>query len=229
MVDGMLAGVKQLTVNMLSESIQFTLATRRQTQLFEHTTQIVEALLLELLQKQQDAVRTIVACETHKPITYAEELLRSERENTTRKLMNERTLQRVNEYFDKLDAKTNKQTKLEDRKRKAADSEWVVKCLGFDSYSEEVKAMVTPISYYRVASLQMVDTIAKHLEYGFIYALESNLKDRLREKLQVMDTDHCAQLLAEDPHREETRRRLVVEKEKLLKAMDELRSLPQLR
>ena len=95
MIDSTLEEIKYLMVKMLSESIETTLATRRETRFFRDATQVVENLFLELLQKQEDLVHTIVACETHKPITYDNEALKSGRDTARQKLQEDRISQRV--------------------------------------------------------------------------------------------------------------------------------------
>ena len=126
-----------------------------------------------------------------------------------------------------MDSSGGKPTKTEERAKKAIDATFI-KALGPDPYRQEIDAMATPIAYYNIASTQVLDSIAKHLEFGLIDALEKGLQDRLQDDLKSMDEDYCVELLAEDPRRENLRRRLLAEKEKLAKAMDELQGLPNL-
>ena len=231
MINTTLKEIKQLMVDMLSKSVQDTLATRRETQLFRDTKQAVRDLFLELLQKQQDLINTVVTSHTHKPIIYAVGVLAQAKEFSGQQLETERSRHRVNEYFDKLDAKLEKigkqPTKPDERQKKFADAAWIKSTLGTDPYHREISAMVTPVSYYDVVAIQILDNIARHLELGLIDGLEKELKERLFEELKFTDPEHCAQLLAEDPRREKKRLDLIGEKIKLEKAIQELRGLPE--
>lgn len=227
MIDAALREVQDLMSDALGEIIHEKLANRRQTQLFTETIRIVKDLLLELLDSQIQGVHHMVACEMHKPITYANDTLKSIAAVASKELHAKRLETRIDEHYNTLEANGGKVVKSEDRKKKAGDSAWVHSVLGPDTYGRELTAMATPLAYYDIASARMIDNIATHLEYGLFHAIETELRGRLFDGLRTQDSDHCAQLLAEDPRREEQRRRLTAEKEKLLQALDELRGLPQ--
>ena len=228
LVHNSLGAVRDLVATMLSESIENTLGTRQDTLLLKDVGQAIQDLFLELMDHQQDKIETLVTYETHKPITYASNALKQGLEATERDLESQRIEVRVNEHFDTIESNGFKVPKMEERKKKAGDPNWVQQTLGSDPYAREVKAMATPFAYYDIASARLLDTIAMHLEYELMYTIENNLRARLMDRLQATDSEHCAQLLAENPRREDQRRRLVSEKAKLLQALQELQGLPQL-
>lgn len=173
MVDSTLENVQQLTANMISTCISEVLSSRRQTKLFTEASHVVSSLFLELMCKQRDLLHNVVACEMHKPITYAHTALKADTEANKQDLISDRTNQRLNEYFDALDSRIKQPAKQEERKKQAN--------LGPDPYVREVEAVAKIHAYYDIASRGMVDAVAKHLEYGLMHALEMSLKDRLRE------------------------------------------------
>ena len=154
--------------------------------------------------------------------------MRQGKEQVRQELQKDRLWQRANEFINKLVPRRCKQTKTDDRKKKLNDTAWIQQNLGADKYSREVAAMADPIAYYDIASSRIVDSIANHLEYGLLHGLEKDLKAKLFNGLQATDSGHCALLLAEDPSREELRRSLIEEKQKLLQASEVLQKLPQL-
>ncbi|KAK3707741.1 hypothetical protein LTR37_011918 [Vermiconidia calcicola] len=221
--------IQELLVGMLAKSVEDTWASRRGTRLFDDATEAIEELFLGFMQTRRTTIAELIADETYKPITYGDVVFRQAKESAKGELLENRASQRVKEHFDKLDAKqaSNKIMKPEERKKKAADSAFL-STLGADPYAREINAMRTPIAYYTVASNRFMDNIALSLDRCLLGALEQGLKEKLQKSLDVLNPEHCADLLQEDPQREADRQALLAEKTNLLQAMEELQGLPHL-
>ncbi|KAK5123566.1 hypothetical protein LTR85_002604 [Meristemomyces frigidus] len=222
LVTTLLGKVQQQMAGMLKESIDDSLSTRRQTQLYIKVTEAIDAIVTDALRAQSNVIVHLVDCETYKPITYNPNL-RQLTEQAKSKLKTDRRIERVDEYCDALDAKGVKVPTAQERAKKLEELE---SKMGADKYGREVAAMATPLAYYDLASARMLDNIATHLECGLMGALEANLRNALRASLRVTDEGYCVQLLAEDPEREKMRMRLLGEREKLGIALEELRGWP---
>lgn len=223
-VHNTLQAIQVLLEQMLIRVLDGALAARKHTKLYFEAKRVVELVFAEHMHRQSNLVYNIVACETHKPVTNAVTTLKEQKQTEKEELLNDRKATRINEYYDVQDAKTGKTTKPEERKKKATD-DWIKSALGNDRYTREVEAMGPPFAYYDIAFSRMVDTIDNHLQFGLIYKIQEQVQTTLRDGLDVCNSEHCAQLLAEDREREELRRRLVVEKTKLEQAVEELRGL----
>ena len=222
-VGDLMTGIRKLLAETMERTIQETLETRPQTQLFVDVKTTVEDFCTTVLSAQTKAIMHIVACELHKPVTCIVNL----RELTTHaetKLRHDRLVQRVNEYLDPLEAKGVKVPSKADRLKKLTEYEPKIKQ---DDYSREVSALGTPLAYYDIAAARMLDNIASHLELGLLHPLEIELRPTLKAALRVTDEAHCVHLLAEDPGGEAERGRLVLEREKLEMALRELQGLPR--
>ena len=213
---------------VLGNCIADTLESRTGTELFTKVMDAVQKIVDDIWTEETNHIDHLVACEMHTPITYAGGINRISAE-VRAKLQESRTAERVEEYYDTMEAE--KKVKVptgQKRKDKIHDLEFVTKSLGPDTYANEVTAMVSPLAYYDLASARLTDTVANHLEFGIMHAIETKLQVRLMLELRVTDQTYCAELLAEDPAREAERRRLIAEPEKLIKAVEELKGLPGL-
>jgi len=225
LVKDLLSKANTLLATTVQTGIADVLAARRQTQLFADVNTIVETLVKTLIQEETKRAMHLVDCEMHKPITY-NLLLGQQAEAEKAKLLRMRHAERVDEHYDTLEAKGWRNIPNKQERKKKLDDEGLKATLGPDRYSREVAAMATPSTYYDLASARMLDTIANHLEFGLMYAIETNLRNAMRTGLKVTDEVHCMQLLAEDPERERLRATLTTEKEKLGMALEELEALP---
>ena len=225
LVENLLSRVFDLIKHRIGTSIVDTLFARRGTRLFTDTNNIVVTLVKSLLREEEKRILYLVSCEMHKPITYNFQHLRQQTETEKTQLLKLRYIERVNEHYDTLESKGMKVPTGEDRRKKCNSDDNLRAQLGPDRYSREVEALATPLVYYDLASARMLDTIANHLEFGLLYGLETNLRSALREGLKVTDEEYCQALLAEDPQREELRRRLTIEKGKLEEAVASLQGL----
>ena len=226
LTEDLLDNIQRVVGSTVANCISEALSSRRGTELFTQTIKIVEAFCHQVHADETAFIEHLVQCETHKPITYAGGLKQST-EETRGKLKAARLKERMDEYFDTLEAE--KQVKVptgEKRKDKCRDADFVTKTLGPDKFGSEVSAMASPLAYYDLAAGRLLDTVANHIEFGIVYAIERKLQVELMLGLKVTDADFCARLLAEDPEREAERLKLGAEKEKLIEAVEELKGLP---
>lgn len=224
-VSELMEAVQRHTGDMLAECITEALATRAGTALFDQAMKAMQTVYNGIHVAEVVHIDHLVNCEMYKPITYAGGLKTEEVKST---LQTGRTAQRVDEYYDTLEA-SSKNSKVpigQKRKELTKDLSFVTKTLGADKYATEVGAMASPLAYYDLAAARLTDTVANHLEYGILHTLEEKLQLRLMLELRVNNAEYCEELLAEDPAREEERQRLLAEQNKLLKAVEELKGLP---
>ncbi|KAI6801187.1 P-loop containing nucleoside triphosphate hydrolase protein [Hortaea werneckii] len=228
LVEELLVRIYRLLADKLQACIYEVLPARQSTQLLRDISGILESLVKDLVTQQKERIAYLVNCEMHKPITYNNKLLATETAAQKNRLEQLRHIERVNEYYDTLESKGAARIPYgEERKRKFED-QTLRSQLGPDCYNREVDALATPLAYYDIASLRLLDTIASHLEFGLMYGLETRLRDALRTGLKVTEEQHCLELLAEDPERENLGLRLTAEKEKLVMAMKDLDGLPNM-
>lgn len=223
LVDDLLQKVRGVVEGMLATSIDAQLAARAKTQLYKQTYQLVNTFGSSLFDTQVQCVKHIVDCELHKPITYSETLLFDMKNQKLDKLQGFRDKQRVIEYVEQQDARNHKSTSRAERER---DHMKYIGLCGSDEYKREVEAMATPLAFYDIASANLVDTLAKQLQFGLLHQLETSLHNVLFIGLHATDEAHCTFLLAEDPAREAQRIALLGERQKLATALEELEAFP---
>lgn len=228
LVEDLLVRIHRLLAEKLQGCVLETLPVRQSTRLLSDICDILESLLGNLLTQQKERIAYVVNCEMHKPITYDNSSLSSQTAAQKDRLAHLRHVERVNEYYDTLEARGATRVPYGDEREKKFEDQALRSQLGPDCYSNEVTALATPLAYYDIASARMLDTIASHLEFGLIFGLETNLREALRTGLKVTEEQHCRELLAEDPERENLRLRLTAEKEKLMMAMKDLEGLPDM-
>ncbi|KAI7204945.1 P-loop containing nucleoside triphosphate hydrolase protein [Hortaea werneckii] len=228
LVDELLVRIYRLLADKLQACIYEVLPARESTQLLRDISGILEGLVKDLLTQQKERIAYLVDCEMHKPITYNNKLLATETAAQKDSLIQLRHIERVNEYYDTLESKGAPRVPIGEERKKKFEDQTLRSQLGPDCYSREVNALATPLAYYDIASSRLLDTIASHLEFGLMHGLETKLRDALRTGLKVTEEQHCLELLAEDPERENLRRRLTAEKEKLTMAMRDLEGLPNM-
>jgi hypothetical protein len=214
--------VKQYVEGMLVKSIRQVLAKRASTQLLNEVSRLTRNLFSSHTAQLDGYVQNAVACETHRPVTY--QALKTLSDPCRKSLYEDRMTQRINEYYEQMEAKTGKVLPTSDKSKKRGElAEGPLKS---DQYEREVGAMATPLAYYDLASARIVDTIAMLIDHNLLNKLEKELGDTLRDGLRITDEEYCIKLLAEDPEREAYRTSLEVEKEKLNIALAELNALP---
>ncbi|KAF2718418.1 P-loop containing nucleoside triphosphate hydrolase protein [Polychaeton citri CBS 116435] len=222
MINALLAGVKKLGSSMIRNAIDRALDSRHDTKMYSEASKCVQMFWDRLALKQQTDVQHLLQCEMRKAVTYQV----GQRAREHDELLAQRQLQRVNEYFDGLDLKGQRVPASEGRIAKLQDVKWVKEHLGNDDFAQEIFAMSLVLDYYNVATGRILDTVAVLLDNGLLQHLHRETLGKLLEGLRAHDNDSCAELLADDPQREQERLRLMCEKEKLLQALQELQSLP---
>ncbi|KAK4579939.1 hypothetical protein LTR86_000140 [Recurvomyces mirabilis] len=221
LVPRLMGQISNLVSEMLKDSIDQALATRKRTQLFVRSTKAIEHLFEGLMTGVHERVSNTLACEMNRPITY--QSVKTLAEPVRAKLLQDRATIRVNEYYDTLESKGAKVPPTAERMKKRVDLENGP--LRTDEWGREVAAMATPLTYYDIASGRLLDSISLMLDYNLLRGLQVELLDTLRFELRVTDEAYCAELIAEDPAREKRRRHLEVEKGKLNLALAELQGL----
>nr|POF04564.1 interferon-induced gtp-binding protein mx3 [Quercus suber] len=216
----LMAKIKTNVQSLLADSINHHLANRTKTQLYARTFKISEAFCSELLEMQMQSVKHILLCHFHKPLTYNDVVMSELRASTLQRLEEAREAQRLREYFEGSKFKGSKAPPPSDY-HKHADK------LGPDSFSRELGAMAFTLSFYDVSSVSLLDSIARQLQFGLLFPLETRFVERLMVELRVSDSQYCTELLAEDPEAEAQRLHLLDEHVKLTTALNELNALPQ--
>lgn len=212
-------------VSMLKQCLANSLATRQGTLLYEEMASIMRALFDELFEKEVEIIHHNISCLIHRPITYSKEWWDTKRDEHLQKLRQGRTEARVLERLDDMEAEGLKvPSTLEERKKKATDPVWIANNVRSPAFEIELKELAVPLTFYELASSQLVDNVARNLDF-LIYQIENRLKTRLLEGLRPTDSQRAATLLAEDPKREEMRATLESEKQKLELAIEKLKIL----
>lgn len=224
-VDAFFRELRKMVLNMLMTSIDDSFAAHGRTELYKETRNIARKYLGDLVISQVDATIHTLKCERHKPIAYGRTLLALVKKPTVAKLEADRLECRASEYFDTQELECGKVIPIPQRKTKMKE-EAFKNAIGPDSYIHEIAALGTILGYYDLASARFVDKIASTLEHDLLHTISTDLQDKLIVGLQLKNEESCAQLLAEDPERERERVRKTTEKEKLIKALEEVNSLP---
>lgn len=222
-VERMLKDITSKILAQIQESIAQDLAGRRATRFYARTTETLTGLVNNIMRAQTDHVKYLLICEQERPVTYSK--WASFKVHRQREFEGARLQQRTNEYFDAHDEGKSKSTPNDKRAEKARDITWTRANLGVDEWSIEVDCAATLITYYDMASMCFIDTVAKSVERGVMRPLREDVSRTLLEELHADDAQECALLLAEDPQREAERAKLTAEKERLEKALAELNSL----
>lgn len=105
------------------------------------------------------------------------------------------------------------------KESKDADSQWTNERLAEDKFGSMINCVATIHTFQDILSSSLANTISMHLKSDVLAKLRDETATKLRAELKVLDTPHCAQLLAEDPAREKQRKQLLAEKAKLEKAV----------
>jgi hypothetical protein len=105
------------------------------------------------------------------------------------------------------------------KESKDADFQWTNERLAEDKFGSMINCVATIHTFQDILSSSLADTISMHLKSDVLAKLRDETATMLRTELKVLDTPHCAQLLAEDPAREKQRKQLLAEKAKLEKAV----------
>lgn len=223
LVEAALDKISKLFYAMIKQRTSSVLEPYRETQLLPQAIQAASNLFYAIIQEQTMVVERIVAAELHRPISLDANKWEEQTQKWHKTLRMDRDEQRTEEYYS-LDEKTAKQEAEINKNKTNAD--WKQKNLGADPYAFEVDAMAKPLAYYDIAAARMVDSIAMHLELGLMHRFQIDLPNALKVGLKTDNVEHCAQLLEEDAVREERRRFLVSEQEKLREAKQNLENLP---
>lgn len=214
-----------LITKMLETCLSDSLPKRQGMPLFDEAASIMQSLFVELFGKEVESLHHYAACLTHRPITHGKDWWSAEREEQHQKLRQDRNETRVKEQLEVMQSRGFKvSTTIEDRKKKAADSTWMQCNVSSPAYARELKELAMPLTFYQLASGQLVDTVARNLDY-LIYQLEGRMKGQLLTGLRPNDPEHSASLLAADPKREEMRAELEAEQSRLEEALSELKVL----
>ena len=89
---------------------------------------------------------------------------------------------------------------------KDAGSQWTNERLAEDKFGSMINCVATIHTFQDILSSSLADTISMHLKSNVLAKLRDETATKLRAELKVLDTSHCAQLLAEDPAREKQRK-----------------------
>jgi isopentenyldiphosphate isomerase len=241
-VDHVVKRIESSFLDMLTDSLEESLSARRSTMLFAKASSIARALLQELMKELRVFINGLMDRELYRPITYSA-LLAEKKDVWETELKALRLKQRAKEYYEEEELTTFKYPSEEAFKKKLADVGWAQSTLGKqlhlpslllqannsagkDKYEREVKELAMPFAYYEIASTQLLDNIARDVEFHLLHAYELRVHRKLCEELRTADLAYCTELLAEDPQRERERYALLAEKEKLMQALTELNSLP---
>ncbi|KAK5740514.1 hypothetical protein LTR17_004551 [Elasticomyces elasticus] len=224
-VEHTLETIKLHVSDMLRDSLDHSFIAKRNTTMFFAATQdTLVAFFTRLWDEEHARVARCVQCEQHKPLTYT--YLSPQVESITKKMRHDRLTERVNEHYDTLDSKGYK-VPFGDAERQKKRAELQESVLKIDDYDRIIGVVASALAYYNLAAGHLLDSIAKELQFGLLYAMESGMWSTLRTALHTTDEAHCAHLLAPDPAQEAQRVILQAEKERLLKALEEIKVLPQ--
>ncbi|PPJ56133.1 hypothetical protein CBER1_02089 [Cercospora berteroae] len=212
-----------LATKMLSDCLSEKIAHRQGTMLYDEMSTILRGMFLKLFEKEVDCVHHIICCLIHRPATKGDSWTENKAAQHA-KLVQLRDDERVEEHFETLGARGMKIPAVEERKKKAADSSWLKANIHSPQYARELKELAMPLTFYDLASGQLVDTVTRNIEF-LIYQIEDRARSELEKGLMPTDPERAAMLLAEDPQREAKRSDLEAEKKRLEEAINELKVL----
>ena len=221
-MDHALQEIKDCFSKTLENRMMEVLHPRRGAPLFDQARSSITNLFIDLMNEQAERLRNVLACERHRPITYAADFgtkLNSEKEQ----LRAQRAKHRAEEHIDKLESDGQKVS--QQLRNELAGVDGVNKTLGADSYEREVDALAFPLAYYGIVTTQFVDTTAKGIACNVLYTFQDRLYTALHQDLNTSNSEQCARLLQEAPQREAQRIKLVEERGKLVCALKELDGL----
>ncbi|KAF2210938.1 hypothetical protein CERZMDRAFT_44499 [Cercospora zeae-maydis SCOH1-5] len=214
-----------LATKMLDDCVLESIPHRQGTTLFEEVSSILRALFVKLFEKEVECLHHVICCLVHRPTTKAGDWWSEHKDAQQAKLLQGREEQRVLEYFETLESRGIKvSSTIEERKKKAADASWVKAHISSAQYTRELKELAVPLTFFDLASGQLVDTVTRNIEF-LIYQIENRVRTELEHGLKPHDPERAAMLLAEDPQREAKRSELEGERKRLEQALDELKVL----
>ncbi|TKA72500.1 hypothetical protein B0A55_07028 [Friedmanniomyces simplex] len=218
-----LVSIRNHLAAMLAQVHGESLAARHRTLLYGAAAEAITTFFTALWDESYERILHLLACEKHKPITYT--AISAQIDEVKSKLRHDRLSARINEHNDTLESKGSK-IKLPlteaERLKQRADLESKLRT---DDYGRVISAVASALAYYDLASDQLVDGLAKQLEYGLLFAVERGLGERLRTALRATEEGYCAYLLEQDAEVEAQRMRLLAEGERLGRALRELNGL----
>ncbi|SMY19728.1 unnamed protein product [Zymoseptoria tritici ST99CH_1A5] len=224
--DTILSRVEAAFREMLGSALQKSLGSRPQTLLYQSASETLLGLFTELMARQRQSFHHRITMESRRAISLDTSIVSKEACHSGT-LIAERREIRTKEQLQILESRQNKTlTTPENIKKRTAEAGWLEDQVGHDPYHREVEALGRPFAFYEIVSTQLLDTLARQLDYELLYAYEQQLHPRLLQDLNATDKAHCTALLAEDRKREAERADLEVEKGKLEMALVELRGLP---
>ncbi|KAM3415604.1 hypothetical protein BST61_g9125 [Cercospora zeina] len=214
-----------LATNMLDDCVLESIAHRQGTMLFGEVSSILRGLFAMLFEKEVECLHHVICCLVHRPTTSAADWWTENKAAQQAKLLQRREEERVLEYFETLESRGMKvPTTVEERKKKVADATWMKANISSPQYTRELKELAMPLTFFNLASGQLVDTVTRNIEF-LIYQIENRVRTELENGLKPHEPERAAMLLAEDPQREAKRCELEGERTRLQQALDELKTL----
>lgn len=203
---------------MIQTCLEEVLNAWQQTLFCRETAQTIDQYLSAKMGEVHNAVMILVDRECHKPVTFARKRINKEIAERAAQTKNDRFEQRAFEHFTQNSVKESDQEKtLKNPAFRAS--------FDHDPYEREVKVIAKINAYYDFTADHVLDSIAKCLNWDLYQTVIMELGSKLNVGLQVNSEESCAKLLAEDPKREELRLKLMSLRDRLMQALNEVRSL----
>lgn len=185
------------------------------------TRQFLDDFISRLVQEQDKTNGHFHHIESFRPMTRNDAMSQYEAEELVA-FREERFKHFASQHFDREEKQSKKDLGPVDR-QKRMDKPGFRESLGSDPFDAEVKLIAKVSGYYLVAARRFIDNVNNSMRADLLYRLETGVRRELRQIIPrdpdiVANRREAARLLAQDPHTEAQRLRLIKQKEKLVEA-----------
>ncbi|KAI9845086.1 MAG: hypothetical protein M1837_005090 [Sclerophora amabilis] len=212
--------------DMVRHHLEDAFGTWRETRLFNSAQTALNRMINDAFENQVTAAERTFQLEVARPMTFNNEFLDDSKQEAL-KLIQEKRLEHLAEaHIAAVEARMGKTYEEADRANKKAKVTW--EQVGPDPYAREVEVMSTVRGYYKTALNRFVDHLCLSIRTEFFWGCRNNICSQLETAFGLRERDaqqRCAILTAENPEREERRKRLQRDEHNLTQARDELESV----
>ncbi|KAI9847989.1 MAG: hypothetical protein M1838_000688 [Thelocarpon superellum] len=201
--------------------LEDALGSWKPTKLFEVLVSLIQSCLERWLKDERDEANAIFDLEMRYITTLDQDGKEKWKLHAEQRFQKMRLELRINEALDEDEG----DNVTEGSKREAKVAKFDLKRLGKDEFWQEVDIVAHVRGYHEIALWRFVDNIHRRVLGNLFLKCRKLLVRSLVEGLGLERADaqeHCAYLMAEDPHREARRVQLKKEKERLHRAQDRL-------
>ncbi|PGH08223.1 hypothetical protein GX51_01377 [Blastomyces parvus] len=217
-----LTATYELMEAFLMGKLDAVFSSYQRTALYGKLREIIPNFLQSLKDPHLRAANEFYQVEQMKPFTMATAAFQSAQREALDLLKTKRRASRVMRFLENVE--------IMDGGRRVGPSGISDAQMGEDEYVKEIEIMAVSRAYYEIASSRFVDTLCQSVHTKLFFKCDRELRSVIIKELGILDdnaSERCIELMVEDPERQQRRRDLKKEEEKLKKAMTSLRTVEE--